>query len=82
MLTIPFHEILYSALEEDGLSDREFEKILIENGVDNIGYRRISEYKNGATTPPYSKAKTIIDNQLLFVLYYTRVRQPAAKESL
>ena len=61
MLTIPFHEILYSALEEDGLSDREFEKILIENGVDNIGYIRISEYKNGATTPPYSKAKTIID---------------------
>ena len=61
MLTIPFHEILYSALEEDGLSDREFEKILIENGVDNIGYRRISEYKNSATTPPYSKAKTIID---------------------
>jgi len=60
-----FKNILEIAMEDYGVGVRKFEEILIENGITDINFRRISDYKNGNHTPTYDRAK-----QMLNVLEY------------
>lgn len=58
---IPFSEVLKEAMEYTGNDNKSLERLLKKNGINNIDFRRISEYMNGQFTPPYAKAKNIMD---------------------
>ena len=60
-----FRDILQAAMDDYGVGVRKLEELLIDAGITDINFRRISDYKNGNYTPSYVKAK-----QMLNVLDY------------
>lgn len=48
-------------MEERDLKAVDFETVLQERGIENINFRRISEYLRGVSTPPYDKARALMD---------------------
>ncbi len=64
MLCIPeegsFSYILYDAMSREGVGGRDLERLLVDNGVTDISYKRISEYINGEHTPSFEKARNIL----------------------
>ena len=59
--TESFRDILLVAMDEAGVKCKGLEDLLQERGIDNITLKRLSEYKNGVSTPPFEKAKTILE---------------------
>ena len=60
-LAIPFYQLLQEAMDFTENNMKSLEGLLQENGVNNINFRRISDYVNGQYTPPYTKAKHLLD---------------------
>ena len=58
---IPFCEVLKEAMDYTEHNNKSLERLLLEYGVEKINFRRISDYINGQYTPPYTKAKQILD---------------------
>lgn len=58
---IPFFQILQEAMTFTGNNTKSLERLLQENDIDDINFRRISDYVNGQYTPPYTKAKHLLD---------------------
>ena len=58
---IPFSDVLKEAMEYTGNNTKSLERLLIEKGVEDISFRRISDYANGQNNPSYSRAKHLID---------------------
>ena len=56
-----FSFLLKSAMTESGLGARRLQEQLEERGVTNITYKRISEYLRAVSTPPFEKAREIMD---------------------
>lgn len=61
-----FKTLMEQAMLEYGLEDKkgallDLEYILIDNGITNITRKRLSEYKTGKKTPPFIKAKYILE---------------------
>lgn len=84
-----FSHILSDAMSDSGITTcRGVEAVLIENGTTDINFRRVSEYKNGYTVPPFEKAKsllsalkyTIDDSELTRILEESRERAKDVKE--
>ena len=59
--SIPFYQILQEAMAFTENNMKSLERLLQENGIEDINFRRISDYVNGQYTPPYTKAKHLLD---------------------
>ena len=59
-MAIPFSQILDTAMESNSITTVGLEEILKSKGINNIGFRRISEYRSSKTTPSFEKAKSIL----------------------
>ena len=59
-MAIPFSQILDTAMENNSITTVGLEEILRSKGINNIGFRRISEYRSSKTTPSFEKAKSIL----------------------
>ena len=59
--SIPFYQILQEAMTFTENNMKSLERLLQENGIEDINFRRISDYVNGQYTPPYTKAKHLLD---------------------
>ena len=55
-----FSGILTEAMQSSGVGGRKLEAILKENGIDDISYKRISDYANGIHTPSFEKARDML----------------------
>lgn len=55
-----FSDILDAAMKDYGVGVRKFEEVLEEQGITDINFRRISDYKNGNHTPTYDRAKLML----------------------
>jgi len=55
-----FSGILQQAMQSYGVGGRKLEKILKDNGIDDISYKRISDYSNGIHTPNFERAKALL----------------------
>jgi len=84
-----FSNILSDAMTDYGVTTcRGVEKVLIDNGTTDINFRRISEYMNGYTVPPFEKAKALLcalnceieSEQLEQILKKSRERAKEVKE--
>lgn len=56
-----FKDILTVVMEDYGIGIRKLEEILVDQGITDINFRRISEYKSGKFTPSYEKAKILLN---------------------
>lgn len=56
-----FSILLSRVMSDYGVGGARLEEILKEHGVDNITFRRISEYLRNVSTPPFDKARAIMD---------------------
>ena len=84
-----FSNILSDAMIDFGVTTcRGVEKILVDSGTTDISFRRVSEYKNGYTVPPFEKAKALMtvlqydieDAELEQLLKKSRERAKEVKE--
>lgn len=57
-----FSDILDTAMTDYGVGVRKFEEILNENGIYDIDFRRISDYRRGTHSPSYDRAKILLEN--------------------
>ena len=55
-----FTDILTIAMQDYGVGVKKLEELLVDAGITDINFRRISDYKNGLHTPSYDKAKKIL----------------------
>lgn len=56
-----FSSLLGKAMDDSELKAVELEGLLRERGTENINFRRISEYLHGVSTPPFDKARVLMD---------------------
>lgn len=56
-----YSNLLKNAMYSAGVGEVRLVEMLRERGIDNINKRRISEYINNSTTPPFHKARIIMD---------------------
>ena len=55
-----FSDILDAAMRDYGVGVRNFAEVLEEQGITDINFRRISDYRNGNHTPTYDRAKLML----------------------
>ena len=55
-----FSVILTQAMQAYGVGCRKFDEILVESGITDISYKRISDYSNGIHTPSFERAKALL----------------------
>lgn len=60
-MAIPFFRILDTAMNDENITTVGLEDMLKNSGINNIGFRRISEYRSSKTTPSFEKAKAILE---------------------
>lgn len=53
--------LLGRVMSDYGVGSVRLEEILKEHGIGNISFRRISEYLRNVSTPPFDKARAIMD---------------------
>ena len=53
--------ILSEAMASYGVGCKRFEEILQDHGIEDISYKRISDYCNGLYTPSYEKARVMLE---------------------
>ena len=61
MANLRFSVLLKLAMDEYGVGPTKLGEILREKGVENIHYKRISEYIRGISTPSLEKARILMD---------------------
>lgn len=61
MSSLRFSVLLKLAMDEYGVGPTKLGEILRERGIENIHYKRISEYIRGISTPSLEKARILMD---------------------
>jgi len=61
MINIRFSLLLKTVMDDYGVGPSKLQEILTERGVDNISYKRISEYIRAVSTPGLEKAVQIME---------------------
>jgi len=56
-----FSGILQVAMDSYGVGCRRFQTILESRGINDITYKRISDYSNGVHTPSFEKARVMLN---------------------
>lgn len=55
-----FSGILAEAMEAYGVGPKRMEGLLLDRGIDDISFKRISEYANGVHTPTFERARLLL----------------------
>ena len=85
-----FSVILADAMVINNIGATRLEGLLRDRGVENITYKRISEYANGLHTPSFEKARALMqtleydisDDELMETLRLNREKINEEKESI
>lgn len=83
-----FSGILAEAMDAYGVGPKRLEDFLVQEGITEISFKRISEYANGLHTPSFERARTLLrvleypieDDDLLEALRLNRELIQSEKE--
>lgn len=61
MSSLRFSLLLKAAMDDYGVGPTKLEELLRENNIDNISFKRISEYLRAISTPSFEKARVMME---------------------